>query len=169
MPYAMAAAFFVPHPWVRLGAVAALAAGVTYGGFVGPARSQQRQHEAEVAQYREHPELLYLGVAPYGMELSRAEAGPAYLTVEHRPVRPDELAYADLTLRPPLTPPPRCPDAPAKGETRIQVVSSIAGGSTLCDRGVGSWGGVIYHQLLGHWRCAPRWSATGGHTSPPRR
>ncbi|MFC5674322.1 hypothetical protein [Streptomyces incanus] len=34
-PYAVAAAFFVPGRWVRLGAVGALAAGVAYGGFVG--------------------------------------------------------------------------------------------------------------------------------------
>ncbi|WP_331765202.1 hypothetical protein OG747_51470 (plasmid) [Streptomyces sp. NBC_01384] len=117
VPYAVAAAFFVPSRWVRLGAVATLAAGVAYGGFVGPAQSQQRRHEAEVARYREHPELLYLGAAPPGMQVSHAEAGPAYFSVEYRPVRHDELAYADLTVRSPLTPTPRCPELVEKGVT----------------------------------------------------
>lgn len=52
VPYAVAAAFFVPSRWVRLGALAVLAAGVAYGGFVGPALAQQGQDEAEVARYR---------------------------------------------------------------------------------------------------------------------
>ncbi|WUR86043.1 hypothetical protein OG967_48585 [Streptomyces phaeochromogenes] len=72
VPYAVAAAFCVPSRWVRLGAVAALVAGAAYGGFVGPAQSRQRLHEAEVARYREHPELLYLGAAPPGMRVSHA-------------------------------------------------------------------------------------------------
>ncbi|MFD0381502.1 hypothetical protein ACFQ2B_00855 [Streptomyces stramineus] len=75
-PYAVAAALFVPDRRVRLGALAVLAAGVAYGGFVSPAQAQQRRHEAEVARYREHPELLYLGAAPAGMEVSRAVAAP---------------------------------------------------------------------------------------------
>ncbi|MFI5683000.1 hypothetical protein [Streptomyces sp. NPDC051636] len=113
----MAAALFVPSRWVRLGAVAALAAGVAFGGFVGPAQSRQRQHEAEVARYREHPELLYLGVAPPGTQVSRAEVGPAYFHVEYRPVRQDEYTYVDLTVRSPLTPTPRCPELIEKGAT----------------------------------------------------
>ncbi|GGX47981.1 hypothetical protein [Streptomyces noursei] len=60
MPYAVAAAFFVPGRWVRLGALAVLGAAVAHGGFVGPAQARQRQHQAEVARYREHPELLYV-------------------------------------------------------------------------------------------------------------
>ncbi|MFI6013256.1 hypothetical protein ACIBAG_31325 [Streptomyces sp. NPDC051243] len=65
-PYTVVAAFFVPSRWVRLGAVAALAAGVVYGGFVGPVQAQQRRHAVEVAQYRERPELLYIGATPSG-------------------------------------------------------------------------------------------------------
>ncbi|MFH9087680.1 hypothetical protein [Streptomyces sp. NPDC017673] len=116
VPYAVAAAFFVPSRWVRLGALAVLAAGVAYGGFVGPAQAQQRQNEAEVARYREHPELLYLGTAPPGMQLSRAEVGPAYFRVEYRPVQ-GELGYVDLTVRGPLTPAFRCPEPAEKGVT----------------------------------------------------
>ncbi|MDQ1024818.1 hypothetical protein QF035_002400 [Streptomyces umbrinus] len=116
-PYAVAAAFFVPSRWVRLGALAALAAGVAYGGFVGPAQSQQRQHEAEVARYREHPELLYLGAAPPGMRVSHAWAGPAYFSVDYRGVREDEFAYVGLTVRVPLTSTPRCPKHLEKGVT----------------------------------------------------
>ncbi|MER6015506.1 hypothetical protein [Streptomyces bluensis] len=117
VPYAVAAALFVPSRWVRLGAVAVLAAGVAYGGFVGPAQAQQRQHEAEVARYREHQELLYLGAAPAGMQVSRAGAGPASFIVEYRPVRQDEFGYVDLTVRSPLTPTPRCPELVEKGVT----------------------------------------------------
>ncbi|SCF91112.1 hypothetical protein [Streptomyces sp. Ncost-T10-10d] len=134
-PYAVAAAFFVPSRWVRLGAVAALAAGVAYGGFVGPAQSQQRQHEAEVARYREHPELLYLGAAPPGMRVSHAEAGPAYFSVEYRTVREDGFAYVGLTVRSPLTPTPRCPELVEKGVTctvdahgEMRTVRDIPGG-----------------------------------------
>ncbi|UQA92574.1 hypothetical protein [Streptomyces halobius] len=79
VPYAVAAAFFVPSRWVRLGALVALAAAVAYGGFVGPAQARQRRHEAEVARYREKSELLYLGAAPPGMQVSRAEVGPGDL------------------------------------------------------------------------------------------
>ncbi|WP_024761630.1 DUF5336 domain-containing protein [Streptomyces exfoliatus] len=116
-PYAVAAAFFVPSRWVRLGAVAVLAAGVVYGGFVGPAQSKQRQHEAEVARYRERPELLYLGTVPPGMQVSRAEVGPGYFGVEYRSARQDEFAYVALTVRPPLLPTPRCPEFAQRGVT----------------------------------------------------
>ncbi|MFE9311668.1 hypothetical protein ACFYM5_29065 [Streptomyces sp. NPDC006706] len=118
VPYAVAAAFFVPSRWVRLGALAVLVAGVAYGGFVGPAQAQQRQDEAEVARYREHPELLYLGAAPPGMQVSHAEVGPASFGVDYRPVREGyELGYVGLTVRPPLTPAPRCPEPAEKGVT----------------------------------------------------
>ncbi|NXY94643.1 hypothetical protein HYE82_09600 [Streptomyces sp. BR123] len=117
VPYAVAAAFFVPIRWVRLGAVAALAAAVAYGGFVGPDQAQQRRHAAEVARYREHPELLYAGAAPSGMEVSRAEVGPAHFIVEYRSVRQDVFAYVGLTVRSPLTPAPRCPEPAEDGVT----------------------------------------------------
>lgn len=117
VPYDVVAAFFVPSRWVRLGAVAALAAGVAYGAFVGPAQAQQRRHEAEIARYREHPELLYLGAAPPGMRLSRAEVGPASFHVEYRPVRQDEYGYVDLNMRPPLTPTLQCPEPVERGVT----------------------------------------------------
>lgn len=118
VPYAVAAAFFVPSRWVRLGAVAALAAGVVYGGFVGPAQSQQRQHEAEVARYRERPELLYLGDAPPGMRVSHVWIGPASFGVDYRPVRDTgEFAYVGLTVRSPLTSKIRCPRVDEKDVT----------------------------------------------------
>jgi hypothetical protein len=116
-PYAVAAAFFVPGRWVRLGAVAALAAGVVYGGFVGPAQSQQLQHEAEVARYREHPELLYLGAAPPGMRVSHAWVGPASFSVDYRGVREDEFAYVALTVRSLLMPTARCSELVEEGVT----------------------------------------------------
>ncbi|MFF3662829.1 hypothetical protein [Streptomyces olivochromogenes] len=106
VPYAVAAALFVPGRWLRLGAMAAPAAGAVYGGFVGPTQSRQRQHEAELARYREHPELLYMGAASPGMKVSRAEVGPAYFHVEYRPVRQGDYTSVDLTVRSPLTPAP---------------------------------------------------------------
>ncbi|MFV5997973.1 hypothetical protein ACNPQM_37765 [Streptomyces sp. NPDC056231] len=116
VPYAVAAAFFVPSRWVRLGTLAVLAAGVAYGGFIGPAQAHQRQDEAEVARYREHPELLYLGAAPPGMQVSHAEVGRASFGVDYRSVREGyELGYVGLTVRPPLTPAPRCAELAEKG------------------------------------------------------
>ncbi|MFK0257013.1 hypothetical protein [Streptomyces sp. NPDC090445] len=117
VPYAVAAALFVPGRWVRLGAVAVLAAAVAYGGFVGPDQAQQRRHAAEVARYRERPELLYVGPAPSGMELSRAEVSPSYFIAEYRSARQDVFAYVGLTVRSPLTPAPRCPELAEDGVT----------------------------------------------------
>lgn len=118
VPYALAAAFFVPNRWVRLGALAVLAGGVAYGGFVGPAQAHQRQKEAEVARYREHPELLYLGDAPPGMHVSRAEVGPASFLVDYRAVREGyDSGYVGLVVRTPVAPPPRCPEPAEKGVT----------------------------------------------------
>ncbi|MFF8024776.1 hypothetical protein ACFZDJ_27475 [Streptomyces sp. NPDC007896] len=118
VPYAVAAAFFVPNRWVRLGAVAALVAGVAYGGFVGPVQAQQGRQVAEIARYHEHPELLYLGAAPPGMRVSRAVVGPAYFGVEYHPVREGyELGYVGLVVRSPLTQTPRCPEPVGKGVT----------------------------------------------------
>jgi hypothetical protein len=134
-PYAVAAAFFVPDRWVRLGAVTVLAAGVVYGGFVGPAQAEQRRQEAEVARYRERADLLYLGVAPPGMQLSRAEARPASFSVDYRGVREDVFSYVALTVRSPLTPTPRCPDFREKGVTctvdakgEMRMVRDLPGG-----------------------------------------
>ncbi|MEN2424229.1 hypothetical protein AABB02_39765 [Streptomyces rimosus] len=137
VPYAVAAAFFVPSRWVRLGALAVLATAVAYGAFVGPAQAQQRHHEAEVARYREKPELLYLGAAPPGMQVSRAEVGPTSFSVEYRPVREGyEVGYVGLTVRPPLTPALACPEpadsrvactVDAHGEMRR--VRDVPGGS----------------------------------------
>ncbi|WP_405749917.1 hypothetical protein OHA19_09665 [Streptomyces sp. NBC_00012] len=118
VPYAVAAAFFVPGRWVRSGALVVLAAGVVYGGFVGPAQSQRRQHDAEVARYREKPELLYLGAAPPGMQVSRAELGPATFVVDYRPVREGyESGYVSLVVRSSYTPEPRCPELAEKDVT----------------------------------------------------
>ncbi|MFG3205110.1 hypothetical protein [Streptomyces sp. NPDC048192] len=137
VPYAVAAAFFVPGRWVRLGAVAALAVGVVYGGFVGPAQAQHRRHTAQMARYREHRQLLYTGAAPPGMRMSRAVVGPAYFSVDYRPVRAGyESGYVGLVVRPPLTPALRCPRPAQKGETctvdvhgEMRVVRSFPGGA----------------------------------------
>ncbi|MEU6236696.1 hypothetical protein [Kitasatospora sp. NPDC047058] len=118
LPYTVAAAFFVPSRQVRLGALAVLAAVVVYAGFVGPAQTQQHQSEREVARYRERSELLYLGAAPRGMEVSRAEVGAGSFIVEYRPVRQgEELGYVGLTVRSPVSPPPRCPEHAEEGVT----------------------------------------------------
>ncbi|GHB92046.1 hypothetical protein GCM10010306_104030 [Streptomyces umbrinus] len=135
VPYAVAAAFCVPSRWVRLGAVAALVAGAAYGGFVGPAQSRQRLHEAEVARYREHPELLYLGAAPPGMRVSHAWVDPASFSVDYRGVREGGFAYVGLVVRVPLTPTPRCPKIQGKGVTctldvhgEMRMVRELPGG-----------------------------------------
>ncbi|GAA3560825.1 hypothetical protein GCM10022295_48820 [Streptomyces osmaniensis] len=117
VPYAVAAAFFVPSRWVRLGAGAALTACVMYGGFLGPAQARERQHAAEVARYREHPELLYVGAAPPGMQISRVVVGPAYVGVDYRPVAQNEAGYVGLTMRSQLTPTPQCPELVQKDVT----------------------------------------------------
>ncbi|MFE8949451.1 hypothetical protein [Streptomyces sp. NPDC007856] len=137
VPYAVAAALFVPSRWVRLGAVAVLAAGVGYGGFIGPAQAQQGRHAAEIARYREHPELLYLGAAPPGMHVSRAVVGPAYFSVDYRPVREGyELGYVGLVVRSPLTQTPRCPEPADKGATctvdvhgEMRMIRRLPGGT----------------------------------------
>ncbi|MFF2625437.1 hypothetical protein ACFVUN_06660 [Kitasatospora griseola] len=116
VPYAVAAAVFVPGWWVRPAALAALAAGVAYGGFVGPEQAQQRRHEAEVARYRERSELLYLGTAPPGLLVARVETGPAHLGVDYRPVR-DGSGWVHLTVRRPVTPALRCPEPAETGVT----------------------------------------------------
>ncbi|WP_432170292.1 hypothetical protein [Streptomyces sp. 1222.5] len=137
VPYAVAAAFFVPNPWVRLGAVAALAAGLVYGGFVGPAQARHRHHTAEIARYREHHGLLYLGAAPPGMRVSRAVVGPASFIVDYRPVREGyESGYVGLVVRSPLTRAPRCPEPADKGATCtvdahgvMRVIRRLPGGA----------------------------------------
>ncbi|MEU3076260.1 hypothetical protein [Streptomyces laurentii] len=117
VPYAVAAAFFVPGRWVRPAALAVLAAAVAYGGFVGPARAERQQDEAELARYREHKELLFLGDAPAGMRVSRAQVGPTDFTVEYRPVRESYVSgYAGLAVRRVFTPELRCPE-PVKDRT----------------------------------------------------
>ncbi|WP_232733989.1 hypothetical protein [Kitasatospora sp. CB02891] len=118
MPYVVAAAVFVPGWWVRPTALAALAAGVAHGGFVGPEQAQQRRHEAEVARYRERSELLYLGAAPPGLQVARVETGPAHLGVDYRPVRDgDRSGRVHLTVRRPVTPALRCPEPAETGAT----------------------------------------------------
>ncbi|MEF3111923.1 hypothetical protein [Streptomyces chrestomyceticus] len=160
VPYAVAAAFFVPSRWVRLGALAVLASAVAYGGFVGPARAQQRQHEAEVARYREKPELLYLGAAPPGMQVSRTEVGPASFSVEYLPVRAGYEAggYVGLTVRPPLTPALRCPEPADRSLTctvdahgEMRMVHDFPGGArevTLVRR-LGTAEAQVTSQTLG--------------------
>ncbi|KUH40397.1 MULTISPECIES: hypothetical protein [Streptomyces] len=136
VPYAVAAALFVPDRWLRPGAVAALAAAVAYGGFVGPAQSERHRHEADVARFRENPELMHLGTAPPGMQVSRAEAGSAYFGVEYRAVRQDVFAYVSLAMRPALTPALRCPEFPEPGVScavdahgEMRTVRDLPGGT----------------------------------------
>lgn len=119
VPYAVAAAFFVPSRWTRLGAVAALVAAVAYGGFVGPAQSKERRHEAEIARYREHEELLYMGAPPPGMTVARAWTAAASFTVEYRPTNQNTPGYVDLDVRPPITPSLQCPQLVQKDETCV--------------------------------------------------
>ncbi|MEG8274990.1 hypothetical protein [Streptomyces sp. AHA2] len=135
VPYAVAAALFVPGRWVRRGAVTALAAGVAYGGFAGPAQARQRRHEAEIARYREYAQVQYLGAAPPGMTVARVRVGAAF-GVEYRGVRPDEFSLASLTVRSPSAPRARCPEPPdedlactvdARGG--IRTVRRIPGGT----------------------------------------
>ncbi|MFF4713246.1 hypothetical protein ACFY2V_17900 [Streptomyces eurythermus] len=132
-PYAVAAAFFVPNRWVRLGATVALAAAVAYGGFIGPGRARQHRHTAEIAGYREHRELLYAIDTPPGMRVARAQAGAASFTAEYHSIRWD--GYVALSVRKPLDPRPSCPAPPEKdvacavnrrGETRM--VQAFPGG-----------------------------------------
>ncbi|MER7177457.1 hypothetical protein [Streptomyces mesophilus] len=136
LPYAVAAAFFVPSRWVRSGAVAAMAAGVVYGGFLGPSQAEQRRLTAEIASYRERSELLYLGATPAGMQVARAELGPGYFTVDYRPARPHQLGHAGLTISRPPTPTPVCPEILGERETCavdadgvLRAVGSLPGGS----------------------------------------
>ncbi|MFF2644943.1 hypothetical protein ACFVUB_34520 [Streptomyces niveus] len=118
VPYAVAAAFFVPGPWVRWGAVTLLAAAVAYGGLLGPAQKRQHQDAAEVARYLEKPELLYLGAAPPGMEVSRAEVGLGSFSVDYRPFRErDEMGWVGLTVRLAIEPAIHCPEPPEEGVT----------------------------------------------------
>ncbi|MFE4519173.1 hypothetical protein ACFRMQ_33885 [Kitasatospora sp. NPDC056783] len=119
VPYAVAAAFFVPGRWVRLGALAVLATAVAYGGFLGPAQAKQRRHEEEVAGYRERAETLLLGAAPSDMRVSRAESGPASFSAEYRPVREGyESRFANLSVRLSFTPTVlRCPERAEQGVT----------------------------------------------------
>ncbi|MGJ5748888.1 hypothetical protein [Streptomyces puniciscabiei] len=135
-PYAVAAAFFVPNRWVRFAGVAALAAGVAYGGFIGPAQAQQHQQAAEVARYREHPELLYAIATPPGMRAARAEDGPASFGIEYHSVRQD--GYVGLVVRSPLTPIPRCPEPVEKdvtcsvdGHGEMVTVRPVSGGTRV--------------------------------------
>ncbi|MEV5986114.1 hypothetical protein AB0L85_13965 [Streptomyces sp. NPDC052051] len=117
VPYVVVAAFFVPSRWVRWGAVAALAAGVAYGGFVGPALSHQRHHDAEITRYKEHQELLYMGAAPPGMQVVRAQLSSASFSVEYHHVPDYEAGYAGLLVRSLLTPGARCPEPLEQGMT----------------------------------------------------
>jgi hypothetical protein len=135
VPYAVAAAFFVPSRWVRLGAMAVLGAGVVYGGFVGPEQAQQRRYTAEIARYRERPELLYLGDTPPGMQVSGAVVGPGQFHVAYGPAQPGEIGYVGLTVRSPLSPKARCALYAQKGVTctvdergEMRIVSDLPGG-----------------------------------------
>ncbi|MFC7844891.1 hypothetical protein [Streptomyces sp. NPDC057382] len=135
VPYAVAAALFVPGRWARLGAVTALAAAVAYGGFAGPAQARQRQHEAQIARYREYAEVQYLGAAPPGMTVARIRVGPAF-GVEYRGVREDAFSLASLTVHSASAPRARCPEPPEKGLTcgadpggGIRTVRRVPGGA----------------------------------------
>ncbi|MFI5530634.1 hypothetical protein ACIA8O_19050 [Kitasatospora sp. NPDC051853] len=116
VPYAVAAAFFVPGVRVRAGAALLLAVGVLYGGFAGPAQAEQTRHEAEAARYRERADLLYLADPPPGMRVALADSEAAGFLVDYRSAAggPERLG---LTVRRPLTPELRCPEASTEGTT----------------------------------------------------
>ncbi|MGV9316642.1 hypothetical protein ACWDR0_31320 [Streptomyces sp. NPDC003691] len=135
VPYAVAAALFVPGWHIRLGAVAVLAAGIAYGSVIGPERVEDEQQQSEVARYKERAELLHLGTAPPGMQLTRAELGPAWFGVEYRGIRQDEFSLVMLAIRRPSTPAIRCPLFREPGATcsvgaggDIRTVRKLPGG-----------------------------------------
>ncbi|QNP71905.1 hypothetical protein IAG44_22485 [Streptomyces roseirectus] len=107
VPYAVVAAFFVPGRWVRAAGVGVLAAGVAYGGFVGPAQARERERAAEVAAYREHPEVLYVIDTPPGMRMVRATIG-VYVSFEYHSLDGSTPGYVGLTVRSPLSQPVNC-------------------------------------------------------------
>ncbi|MBC9716621.1 hypothetical protein H9Y04_29225 [Streptomyces sp. TRM66268-LWL] len=119
VPYAVAAAFFVPSRRVRVGAAAVLALGVVYGGYVGPAQAERRAHAAEIAEYREQSELLRLGSTPAGTTLSRAHLGPGSFSVAYHPARANDAGHVGLTVGRPPTPAPApvCPEILGEGVT----------------------------------------------------
>ncbi|MFE3121814.1 hypothetical protein ACFXHD_00140 [Streptomyces hydrogenans] len=137
LPYALAAAFFIPDRWVRLGAVAVLGCGVVYGVFAGPALAHQRQEEAEIARYRQSPELLYLGDSPPDMEISRVRVGPNSFSVDYTPVRAGyDLRHVSLWVSRSVTPTLQCPELAVKEMTctvgksgEMRIVADIPGGS----------------------------------------
>ncbi|MGW4779928.1 hypothetical protein ACWEPA_25105 [Streptomyces filamentosus] len=139
VPYALAAALFVPDWRVRLGTLAVLVCGVGYGVFVGPALAEQREEEAEVARYRQNPELLYLGDSPRGMEISRVRVGPNLFSVDYTPIREGYgLGHVGLWVNHSATPALQCP-APAQKEVtctvdthgEMRTVTSFPGGSGI--------------------------------------
>ncbi|WP_416974397.1 hypothetical protein [Streptomyces sp. 4F14] len=124
LPYAVVAAFLVPGRWVRAGAAAVLVAGVVYGGYVGPSQGREREQAAEVARYREHAEVLYLGVTPPGMRMVRAVVGGASFDVEYHWAVPDRSGYVGVMVRSPLSPPMVCPE---RAETGVSCVAGAGG------------------------------------------
>ncbi|MEU6621929.1 hypothetical protein ABZ926_14290 [Streptomyces litmocidini] len=139
VPYALAAALFVPDWRVRLGTLAVLICGVGYGVFVGPALAEQRQEEAEIALYRQNPELLYLGDSPRGMEISRVRVGPNLFSVDYTPVQAGyNLGHVGFWVNHSITPALQCP-APVQKEVtctvnthgEMRTVTSFPGGSSI--------------------------------------
>ncbi|MFE0646714.1 hypothetical protein ACFW2Y_34735 [Streptomyces sp. NPDC058877] len=136
MPYVLAAAFFVPDWRVRMGTLVVLVCGVGYGVFVGPALAEQRQEEAEIARYRQNPELLYLGDSPRGMEISRVRVGPNLFSVDYTPIRAGhDLGYVGFWVNRSSTPALQCPDPVQKEVTctvdthgEMRTVISFPGG-----------------------------------------
>ncbi|MFB7368058.1 hypothetical protein, partial [Streptomyces hydrogenans] len=123
VPYALAAAFFVPDRRVRLGALALLVCGVGYGVLVGPALAEQKQEEAEIARYRQNPELLYLGDLPQDMEISRVRVGPNLFSVDYTSVRAGyDLGHVGLWVNHSITPVLQCPEPVQK-----EVTCAVAG------------------------------------------
>ncbi|QZZ28604.1 hypothetical protein A7X85_22070 [Streptomyces sp. ST1015] len=132
LPYAVAAALLVPDRWVRLGAVVVLVAGVGYGGYLGPSQVRDHERAAQIARYRAHPEVLYLGATPPGMRIARAVVGSSYFGVEYHA---ETSGYVGMTVRSPLSPRAVCPDRPEAGMIcavgaggEVRQVRSLPGG-----------------------------------------
>ncbi|MFJ6461828.1 hypothetical protein ACIQM0_12370 [Streptomyces sp. NPDC091387] len=107
-----------------------------------------------------------MGAAPDGMEVTRAEAGPACFSVDYRSVRRDESAYVDLNVRSALSPAPRCPE-PAQKDVSctvdahggLRMVRTFPGGRAVTlSRHLGDAEAEVTSQTLANPGCGVSWT-----------